>query len=111
MKFPGPALITEVLSPSTEENDRGIKFKDYALHGVSEYWIVDPEEQFIEQYILNDDTYKLKMKSSTGILKSPVLTGFEIPVESIFNKEKNLEVLTNFLKKQSAISSQLKPEN
>ncbi len=41
-KFPAPDLIVEVLSESTEANDRGIKFEDYAAHGVVEYWIVDP---------------------------------------------------------------------
>ena len=51
MIFPPPDLIVEVLSPSTERNDRTIKFQDYAAHGVSEYWIIDADAQVIEQYI------------------------------------------------------------
>ncbi len=35
--FPPPHFVVEVLSDSTEERDRGIKFEDYALHGVEEY--------------------------------------------------------------------------
>jgi Uma2 family endonuclease len=37
MKFPAPDFVVEVLSPSTEDIDRGIKFQDYAAHGVTEY--------------------------------------------------------------------------
>ncbi len=48
MLFPAPDFVVEILSPSTEKNDRGIKFEDYALHGVAEYWIVDPATKSIE---------------------------------------------------------------
>ena len=50
MVYPVPDLIAEVLSPSTEARDRGVKFEDYATHGVSEYWLVEPELRVIEQY-------------------------------------------------------------
>ena len=50
-KFPAPDLAVEVLSESTAAVDRGIKFEDYAAHGVSEYWIVDPDAETIEQYL------------------------------------------------------------
>lgn len=36
------------------KRDRGIKFIDYALHGISEYWIIDPDKKTIEQYIVNN---------------------------------------------------------
>jgi Uma2 family endonuclease len=42
VRFPAPDLVVEILSESTEAVDRGIKFEDYALHGVAEYWIIDP---------------------------------------------------------------------
>ena len=60
MLFPAPDLVVEVLSPTTENNDRGIKFIDYALHGVQEYWLIDPTHQSVEQYLLQDgDNYEL----------------------------------------------------
>ena len=40
--YPAPDLIVEVLSKSTQKNDREVKFEDYAVHNVSEYWIIDP---------------------------------------------------------------------
>jgi len=41
--FP-PAFIVEALSPRTAQNDTGRKFAAYELHGVQEYWILDPEQ-------------------------------------------------------------------
>lgn len=38
-----PTMIVEALSPSTADNDTGRKFAAYELHGVQEYWILDPE--------------------------------------------------------------------
>lgn len=52
MRFPAPALAVEVLSKATEANDRGVKFDDYAAHGVAEYWIIDPVAETVEQYRL-----------------------------------------------------------
>jgi Uma2 family endonuclease len=42
MIFPPPDLVAEILSKSTEKRDRGIKFIDYAINGIPEYWIIDP---------------------------------------------------------------------
>ncbi|NJO02717.1 MAG: Uma2 family endonuclease [Bacteroidia bacterium] len=82
--FPVPNFIVEVLSPSTEDRDRGVKFQDYALHGVSEYWIVDPKNKFIEQYILENDQYTLVFKSQKSQVESRAVPGFQMLVEDIF---------------------------
>ena len=50
MQFPAPDLVVEVLSESTAYRDRGVKWDDYALHQIQEYWIIDCDEQAIEQY-------------------------------------------------------------
>jgi Uma2 family endonuclease len=82
MQFPAPDLIIEVISPSSKEIDRGIKFNDYAFHGIEEYWIIEPNNKIIEQYISNGSEYELYIKSSSGLIKSKVITGFEIPVKA-----------------------------
>jgi Uma2 family endonuclease len=51
----GPDLVIEVLSPSTEVNDRGIKFRTYQKYGVREYWMVNPEAKFVEVYRLDSE--------------------------------------------------------
>jgi Uma2 family endonuclease len=38
-----PAFVMEALSPTTAHNDTGRKFAAYEMHGVQEYWILDPE--------------------------------------------------------------------
>jgi len=101
MKFPAPDLVIEVLSPSTEENDRGVKFLDYAAHGVVEYWIVDPQAEMIEQYVLAGDTYRLRLKTDTGIVQSIVLEGFALPVRAVFDESEKLAALEAILSSDS----------
>ncbi len=38
-----PAFVVEALSPGTAERDRGPKFAAYELHGLQEYWLLDPQ--------------------------------------------------------------------
>lgn len=97
LKFPAPDLVVEVLSPSTEAIDRGIKFEAYALHGVREYWLIDPEQEFIEQYALHGDTYELVIKARTGTISSAAVPGFEIPVRAIFDPAEQLAALRAIL--------------
>jgi len=101
MKFPAPDFIAEVLSPSTENNDRTIKFEDYAAHGVKEYWIIDPAYQVVEQYFLDAGQYRLHVKADSGILKSRAVKGFVIPVAALFDEKENLAALRAILKKDS----------
>jgi Uma2 family endonuclease len=43
-----PALVVEILSPSTRGQDRGMKARRYAELGVQHYWVVDPDRQRLE---------------------------------------------------------------
>ena len=42
-----PALVVEILSPSTRKRDREIKRQLYDRAGVHEYWLVDPEQDVV----------------------------------------------------------------
>ena len=95
--LPAPDFIVEVLSSGTERNDRGVKFRDYAAHGVREYWLVDPMAEVVEQYENVEGQYHLLLKLNTGSLASRVVAGFEIPVRSIFDPAENLEALKRLL--------------
>jgi Uma2 family endonuclease len=59
LQFDMPKLIFEVLSESTEENDRAYKMNLYAEKGIEEYLLVDYRNKSIEQYCLNDNKYEL----------------------------------------------------
>ena len=97
MIFPAPDFVAEVLSPSTEGADRGVKFEDYAAHGVGEYWIVDPEAERLEQYLLEGESYQLAFKAGNGTVTSLVVAGFTVPVRALFDEDENLAVLARML--------------
>lgn len=85
MHFPAPDFVVEILSESTEKRDREIKFQDYAAHGVREYWIIDPDQQTVEQYLAEDQSFQLRQKlAEKGQLKSAVITGFELEINTLF---------------------------
>lgn len=97
MQFPAPDLIVEVLSDSTADKDRNVKFDDYEAHGVGEYWIIDPDKQTIEQYVWQSGLYELRLKSNNGDLDSATLPDFKIPVRAVFDEQENLKVLGEML--------------
>ena len=68
-----PTLVIEILSPSTVQIDRSVKFQLYARHGVPHYWIVDPEARTIEAYQLTAGAYELRarMQGSEPLLLLP----------------------------------------
>jgi len=98
MRFPAPDLAVEVLSTSTAANDRGVKFDDYAAHGVQEYWTIDPNAETIEQYLLAGESYELAIKAQTGELRSRAIPGFVIPVRAIFDDVENRAALAQLVR-------------
>ncbi|MCB2290943.1 Uma2 family endonuclease [Clostridium sp. CS001] len=54
-----PKLIFEVLSETTEKNDREYKMELYSTKGIVEYLLVDYRTKTIEQYYLKDNCYVL----------------------------------------------------
>ncbi|MCX7047676.1 MAG: Uma2 family endonuclease [Candidatus Sumerlaeota bacterium] len=96
-RFPAPDFIAEVLSPSTEKNDRGIKFEDYAAHGVAEYWIVDPVAMSVERYLLEDGKYKMQGSPLNPQIESKVIASFSIPRMALFSPNECLKTLRAIL--------------
>ncbi len=95
-----PDLAVEVLSPSTAKNDKGYKKDLYEKTGIKEYWIVDPNAQSIEAYLLCDGKYKLsgfyavfpsyykvtekEREESKKEISVSLYSDFCIPLEEIF---------------------------
>ena len=52
-----PHLVVEILSDSTAKNDRVLKKELYERVGVPEYWIVNPEEHVVDQFVLANEGY------------------------------------------------------
>jgi|KBSMisStaDraftv2_1062788.scaffolds.fasta_scaffold465385_2 Uma2 family endonuclease len=59
-----PAIVVEVLSPSTSRFDRVLKFSRYAEAGIPQYWIVDPQKPSVEVFDLDaDGSYQLTARA------------------------------------------------
>lgn len=101
MVFPAPDFVVEILSSRTASKDRGIKKQDYAAHGIIEYWIIDPDRQRIEQYLLlseKDTSYfEPYIYTIDEEIQSKAVKGFKIPVRAIFEQEANAQALKNLV--------------
>lgn len=98
MFFPAPDFVAEILSKSTEKNDRGVKFEDYAFHGVKEYWIIDSDNETVEQYLLDDEKgFQLFVKLNEGMIYCKTVTGFNIPVRALFDETINNDTLKQLI--------------
>ena len=98
--YPIPDLICEILSPATEARDRGVKFEDYAAHGVAEYWIVDPELRIIEQYIEREGKYELAGKFTDGMIRGHAIDWLVLPVSALLEDSANLTAMRELLDMQ-----------
>jgi len=78
----------------------GVKFEDYEAHGVAEYWLVDPDARFVEQYVRDDDGFRLVLKSGSGEVTSATsatIAGFSVPIRAVFDSSENLVTLRRLL--------------
>jgi Uma2 family endonuclease len=79
-------LAIEVVSSGTEARQRDYvdKRADYARAGVSEYWIVDPEEWLVTVLSLSGLEYKVAQECRPGdVARSLLMPGLEVSVDQI----------------------------
>ena len=80
-----PALVVEVISPSTASKDRELKRRIYAEHGVGEYWLVDPDVRTVSVMSLQDKDFREVGNYGVGeVLSSPTLEGLALDLTRIF---------------------------
>lgn len=80
-----PDLVVEVLSPGTRRRDRILKARRYALFGVREMWIADPDRKTIEVFVNADGGFRRDaIHGGSDVLRSPLLPGLEIPLARVF---------------------------
>lgn len=97
LKFPAPDWVCEILSESTEAIDRTVKYQDYALHGVQEYWLVDADREAVEIHLLENSSYRLAAVVTEGKLESRVIAGFCVPVRALFDSGESASALRAIL--------------
>lgn len=82
-----PELIVEIFSPNTETKDRKYKFNLYEQYAIPEYWMVDPELEFIEVYVYENGAYKRFGLFEPGEkFVSSVLGGKKVEVSRVFGQ-------------------------
>jgi Uma2 family endonuclease len=82
-----PALVVEVLSPSTRRYDLGTKLGAYLEAGIPEVWFADPVAATIWAHGLSEDRKRYVELSRGGrgeSVTSRVLPGLRIAVSEIF---------------------------
>lgn len=76
-----PELAIEVLSPSNPAHDRSLKYELYAEAGVTEYWIIDPDERTVEVHVLRGGAFELLGQfGEDETVMSELLDAFSVPV-------------------------------
>lgn len=83
-----PALVIEVLSPSTRRRDRGVKLRLYERTGVREYWLVDPVEHALTMYRRAADASFERAADLTAVggdtLTTPLVPGWSLALARLF---------------------------
>jgi Uma2 family endonuclease len=87
--FAAPDLAVEILSPSTRRRDETLKRQLYDRVGVAEYWLIDPDDDFVA--ISCRDRGQLR---PTGVLTalnddeltSPLFPGFAMRLRNLLGQ-------------------------
>jgi Uma2 family endonuclease len=80
-----PDWICEVISESNQAHDRVTKRRLYAEHGVSHYWLVDPEARTLEAFSLENGRWvDVGSFDETSTARIAPFEAVELPVGRIF---------------------------
>lgn len=81
-----PDLVVEILSPSSIKRDRKDKSNTYARYGIREYWLIDPVQKALEQYILKEKGYILnEVYMEEQIVQSEYISCASLSMADIFS--------------------------
>ena len=80
-----PDMVIEILSPSNRRHDRLVKLDLYQRAGVREYWIVSPEAQTVEVFLLEDGRFIIQgFYEKNDIAKVHALEGCFVELCKVF---------------------------
>ena len=77
-----PDLVVEILSPSNRQIEMHEKFEAYQASLVQEYWIIQPGEQWMLQYVLSENHLFVLHKKYENLsrLESVIFPGLSVDV-------------------------------
>jgi Uma2 family endonuclease len=80
-----PDLVAEILSPETAHRDLTEKKRLYEIHGVREYWVIDPDQRTVEVFSNTEDGFHQHARiAEAGTVTSSVLDAFETCLSDLF---------------------------
>lgn len=82
-----PTLIVEVLSPSTENYDRGVKFTRYrTIPSLREYLLIEQKRVHLEHFLRQDGDWLLhETDDPGGVLELPSI-GCRLMLEDVYDR-------------------------
>jgi Uma2 family endonuclease len=83
IEFP-PLLVIEIISPGNADEDYRYKRSEYAVRGISEYWIVDPIELKISVLTLISGFYELAEFSNEDRIISGTFPDLNLTPKMVF---------------------------
>jgi Uma2 family endonuclease len=82
-----PDLVVEILSKQNDVRDLKDKFEVYEEFGVREYWIVNPINESVLIYVLNEFGKYIGLKPFVETeIQSTIFPQFSITTEEIFRE-------------------------
>lgn len=82
-----PALVVEVISPSSGRKDRLQKMRIYQKAQVQHYWLLDPQEKTLECFAWRDGVYAVVASGmDEDIVEHPNFAGLSIALKSLWSK-------------------------
>lgn len=87
-RIDGPCdLVVEIMSPTNRRKDRLRKMEIYRKAGIPHYWLVDPEENTLEAFMLRDGCYALVAAGGPGDeFTHPEFPGLVLDLNKIFHR-------------------------
>jgi len=84
-----PDIIVEILSPGNNKKELKNKYEVYEEAGVTEYWIIHPQEKTFLKYTLIDRSFvPSKLLTIGDDVSTPVLPGFVLNLDELFADRK-----------------------
>jgi len=81
-----PDLVAEIVSPGNTKKDLKYKFSLYEEAGVKEYWIIEPTNQTVSVFVLDNGKYRGLAPIVEGdILQSVIFPNLKIDTAEIFH--------------------------
>jgi Uma2 family endonuclease len=89
-EMPPPRVVVEVVSPGDEESenykrDYEVKPEQYAAIEVPEYWIIDPDRDWIKVGVLSNSGYQFETFREEETIVSPTFPDLMITASQVLN--------------------------